>query len=86
MKNEIVEGFTDKDYKYFAVNLTSVWRDTKTADRFIEKFAKIVLHEQCHLLIHRLNKSSKWSDIAEETVVRKLTGEKFPKTAKQFYK
>jgi len=95
MKTKIVKnldeyelyGFRDGDSIY--VNLTYCWNKARqiapvnTVDKFTIIFMDTYIHETIHIAIED---ATTCTDFAEEYVVRKLTGDTFPKYLQEWYK
>jgi len=76
-KKYVLEGMTDNRKRIIYVNIEHVWDTAKNINEFIYRFTTVLAHEHLHLLINDecYNSWLKHSEIGDELVIRKITGE-----------
>lgn len=86
----MLKTIKDQDYGFIrngtiGINIQRIWMETADEVRFIREFAKTYGHEMLHLVIDRVLKNKKRTEVGEEKAVRKLIGEKWNKEVASFY-
>ena len=86
----MLKTIRDQDYGFIrngviGVNIQRLWLESANEARFIREFAKTYGHEMLHLVIDRVLRNRKRTEVGEEKVVRKLIGEKWDKEIEKFY-
>jgi hypothetical protein len=85
-------SYYDPSTEEVGICIEKIWRywqehDPKhTIKRFTEDYTKCFEHETIHKMVHKLHhKTTRWSERAEDIMIRKMTKERFPQNERKKY-